>query len=561
MASTSHRPSSPQFGATSNYIDDCTPGQRYASLLLACKLGYPLWKPSPRRTDTGKEHIIKIGYVRVPYDLDPFHILFNITTCSGGLVGNIWTPEGVNPPCYIRRDVTIDTSYHEDGKLLARPQGSIARRTDGHSDLPWARRSRGFGFRLSQKEGALLMLPRGSAMKKLQKTHEFRTRLMRHWRDWYDFADVEGDLDESQTLCLVTGVQQCRAWAMAVWDEMSENNPGGDSESLTLTIDEAGDGCSWDRCPSRCSTQSLASNSNTRTHETVFIRAFRISRRDGSFSTRGSPPPPGHDEDSNGDGDSGRHSRHRSNPFNRFQGTRYASQNPFNPFCGGSSSHTPSPPHNESGQSSPSADHSASPVFTSDGGQIDGSSIIRLRPEDASNMLDGVFPEGVELLGLICKKFKFVAEGDVVYTEGLTPEETELVQDGAGSETTLIPVLFQLREPVIHHNELLEVNWDKEMKHIRLFESDSMSVEVTVEVGSSDSNNPAPVYHWSPSDYSPYSLFELRQQLAELKREFERPGPTHPLLMWQEEPEEESVIKPLAVSCILSTVISITPHL
>ncbi|KAK1219995.1 hypothetical protein PQX77_017257 [Marasmius sp. AFHP31] len=599
MAPTPPSTSSPQTEATPSYIDDRTPGQRYASLLSACKLGYPLWKPSPRRTDTGKEHIINIGDVGVPYDLDPFHTLFNITTYSGGLTGNIRTPEGVDPPCDIRGDVTIDTNYHEDGKLLARPQGSIARQTDSYLDLS-ARRSRGFGFRLSQKEGALLMLPRGSTLRKLQKTHEFKARLMRHWRSWYDFADVEGDLDEAQTLCLVTGVQQCRAWAMAVWDEMSENDPGGDSEFLTLTFDEVGDGCSWDRCPPRCSTQSLSSNSNTGTHETVFIRAFWISRRDGSFSTRGSPPPAGRDGDSSGDGNFGRHSRHRLNPFGRFQGTRYASQNPFNPFCSGSPSNTPSPPHNDSGQSSPSADRSASGVSTSDRCQIDESSIIRLGPEDTSKMLqvghpcqvinalafklvsralpflldaefaafshdddwisavenfDGVFPEGIELLRHVCKKFKFVVEpeGDVVYTEILTSEEMELVRNGAHCETTLLPVLFQLRESEIHHNELLEVELNEEIKHIRLFESDSLSVEVTVEVGSSDTNNPARSPFWSASDYSTYSLFELRQQLAELNQEFEQPGLSRPLLTWQEERDEESVIEPLAVSCIFST--------
>ncbi|KAK1224725.1 hypothetical protein PQX77_012357 [Marasmius sp. AFHP31] len=599
MTPTPPSTSSPQTGAASSYIDDRTPGQRYASLLLACKLGYPLWKPSPRRTDTGKEHIINIGDVGVPYDLDPFHTLFNITTYSGGLaVGNTRIPEGVDPPCDIRGDVTIDTNYHEDGKLLARPQGSIARQTDGYWDLPRARRSRGFGFRLFQKEGALLMLPRGSTLRKLQKTHEFKTRLLRHWRDWYDFADAEGDLDETQTLCLVTGVQQCRAWAMAVWDEMSDNDPGGNSESLTLTVDEVGDGCSWDRCPPRCSTQSLSSNSDTETHETVFIRAFWISRRDGSFSTRGYPPPAGRDEDSSGDGDFGRHSRHRSNPFGRFQETRYASQNPFNPFRGGSPSNTPSPPHNDSGQSSPSADRSPSAVFTSDRGQIDESSIIRLKPEDTSNMVghpcqvinalafklvsralpflldtefaafshdddwisavesfDGVFPEGIELLKHICKKFKFVVEpeGGVVYTEILTSEEMGLVRNGAHSETTLLPVLFQLREPEIYRNELLEVELNEEIKQIRLFESDSLSVEVTVEVGSSDTNNPARSPLWSASDYSTYSLFELRQQLAELKQEFEQPGLTRPLLTWKEESDEKCVIEPLAVSCIFST--------
>ncbi|KAK1224726.1 hypothetical protein PQX77_012358 [Marasmius sp. AFHP31] len=35
---------------------------------------------------------------------------------------------------------------------------------------------------------------------------------------------------------------------------------------------------------------------------------------------------------------------------------------------------------------------------------------------------DSALLEGTELLEHICQKFKFVAEGDVVYTESLTPK-------------------------------------------------------------------------------------------------------------------------------------------
>ncbi|KAL0057010.1 hypothetical protein AAF712_016371 [Marasmius tenuissimus] len=147
-------------------------GQRYASLLSETSPGYPLWKPSPRFTDTGEEHIIQIGDVGVCSDVDPFLALFNITEPLGRITDGDRVPAGVVPHCDIRGRITVDTGYHQNHKLFTKPPGSIL-----HNVRMDEEDARVFTFNLSAEEGALLILPRGGVLRKLDRTGEFQRRI------------------------------------------------------------------------------------------------------------------------------------------------------------------------------------------------------------------------------------------------------------------------------------------------------------------------------------------------------------------------------------------------
>ncbi|KAJ8085475.1 hypothetical protein PM082_004291 [Marasmius tenuissimus] len=63
---------------------------------------------------------------------------------------------------------------------------------------------------------------------------------------------------------------------------------------------------------------------------------------------------------------------------------------------------------------------------------------------------DPQVPRSIELLKRICEKFKFVDEGDVIYTERMTLDKLAFVRESPGSicnELDLIPVLFSFQIP------------------------------------------------------------------------------------------------------------------
>ncbi|KAL0059695.1 hypothetical protein AAF712_013558 [Marasmius tenuissimus] len=475
---------SPSISSSPPQTETSTRAQRYVSLIsAAASSGYPLWRPSPYHTDTGEEQTIKIGDVGVYYDTDPFHTLFNITEPFGGITDGARVPDGVTPHHNIQGSMMVDSGYHQRDKLFIKPHESISPQIEIDEDES----------RLSDEGGALLMLPRGGVLKKFRKTNNFRTRISRYWREWYNFAYEEADMDETRSLCLLTGVEQCSSWAMAVWDSISSRSPHT-LESLVLTVDKDIGNCSWAFPPPRCSTQSaptLLTAIDNVNKETVLIRAWWIDSSNGNFHDKPSPPqpPPHQDGDEDVDGDSTRRAEDSRNQFDRHtQNSSNPSQN-FNPFRNGSSSRHPYD------SEAPLLDDRE--CFESSVNNINMSNIIKLpatlntvshpcqlinklamaiiskaqpflldlgfaalsHDEDWISLLeesDNETLEGSELLRRVCQKLKFVAEGDVVYTESMTSAESELIQQSiksASNHTAHFPVLFHLREPYTTRND------------------------------------------------------------------------------------------------------------
>ncbi|KAK1219489.1 hypothetical protein PQX77_017803, partial [Marasmius sp. AFHP31] len=478
----SHRivssPSSQVAESAARQIDNRMPGQRYASLLSNISLGHPLWKPSPRCTDTGEEYTVSIGDVGIYYDVYPFYTLFNITKPLGGITNGNQVPDGVIPHCDIHGSVTVEANCYEKGQWLIWPRSSLLEQATSDRG-----NSRVFTFHLSENEGALLVLPQGGTSRKLEKTYEFKSRILRYWRQWYDFANKEGDLDGSQSLRLVTGVEQCSTWAMAVWDAISTGS--GMLGPLELTVDNISGSGSWTRCPPRCSTRSLASallaRDDNELRETIFVHAFWISRSLAtSITSLDSPFPNSGYSDEGGDreDDSDRHHWNSRNPFNR------SSNNPFRHITS-----TSAQPRDSSGHfdcSNSRLDHISRPMDNNPRhiqlpaafdtvyhpcqliNRLAFEIISKAQPalldfgiaaishendwlsvqEDFDDPVEA--PQAMELLRRICAKFKFVAEGDAVYTEVMTPVELEIMQKDAGTRLThaaCFPVLL-----VVHPN-------------------------------------------------------------------------------------------------------------
>ncbi|KAJ8072178.1 hypothetical protein PM082_015736 [Marasmius tenuissimus] len=412
-----------------------TRSERYESLLLRCKLGFPLWRPSPRYTEGG-EYIPDIGSVGVYNHGLPFNTLFNMTQARDRPANIDGIPEGVDPPCVLGpRAITIEKEYHLPRTTFIQPEGAILEQgvqtNNESSDF--------FTFHLADAGGALLMVPHGGTLQKLEKTTEFKERVQLHWRQWYEFAGEQVDLDGGQVLCLVTGVERCSVWAMAAWDSMS-SYAGGKPGSLELSVDNHTGACSWAFPPARCSTQSStipATNGNIDPRETIFIRGFWIDGLIGGLTSRSDTSSLRGENDNNG-GDSGGTRGYSENAPSSSSSSSKALSSTHPSFSGGGRSGT-------SGQQRPDPPTNETQILEFDPDFLDGDEpamvtnpcrvinefafelIARIRPtllitgcaafshdEDWISIVndsDEELPRGVEIIRRICLKSKFTIEG------------------------------------------------------------------------------------------------------------------------------------------------------
>ncbi|KAG7089946.1 hypothetical protein E1B28_011574 [Marasmius oreades] len=440
---------------------ELTRSEQYASLLLGCGIGYPLWKPIPRRT-TEAEYVVSIGDVGVISDGLPFNTLFNITQPSDSLANKDGIPEGVHPPCILHpRWLTVIDRYHQEWTTLICPKNSVSCQTVQKLDG-----SRVYNYTLSDKQGALLGLPKGGVLKNLERKGEFKERIQKHWRQWYDFSERQGYLEEHQALYVVTGVEQCSTWAIAAWDHAPGDR--SDSVSLKFAVDESNGSCSWIHSTARCESQSSAkvdpTGGDDAAKQTVFVRGFWINKFSGRMSS--SAPSmmrlggldSGQDDDNHFGGNGG--------PVNG-SSSSFLSMSTFGSGSGSASSHKggcsdDSAPHTETSDFVHEPQVQSLSVDLQDFFNFTGESpceiinhfafavVSRIQPAVLNTdyiifshdddwigimqELDDGFPAKLEIIKRICCEFKFVVEDGAIYTTKLMDHDIKLVRQG------LIPV-------------------------------------------------------------------------------------------------------------------------
>ncbi|KAK1221936.1 hypothetical protein PQX77_015226 [Marasmius sp. AFHP31] len=433
-----------------------TRSERYESLLLGCKLGFPLWVPSPRCTSDGEYYMPEIGDVGVLSHGLPFNTLFNITQPLSSAANKDGVPEGFDPPCVLKsRWITITERNNWSQIPLFQPKRAIV---DQKRGVAVDGLSRVFTFDLSKKEGALLMLPSGSTLRNLENTMQFEERARLQWRQWYDYANGQMNPEDGRALYLVTGVERCKAWAMAAWDSSYACDKSG---SLELTVDVTTGACSWAFPPARCSTevsgspptQDLQSN-----QETVFIRGFRIDvyGQGISLCPPGLSSRPSRERDGNSDGDSNFKSGSRNPPSGDSFKPSSSSSTHYS-FHGGGHFGTSDSQSDYLQRLDPPIDATRI-VEVELNANLSGDSIthpcktinsfaFELIAKTEPTLLDvgcvafshdehwistiqdsdDEFPSNVEIVQRICSKFKFTIEGSVIYTTSMTDSDKELL--------------------------------------------------------------------------------------------------------------------------------------
>ncbi|KAL0574950.1 hypothetical protein V5O48_007024 [Marasmius crinis-equi] len=162
--------------------------------------------------------------------------------------------------------------------------------------------------------GALLWLPQGSFSHNLRgRRDKLEACIWKNYHKWLTLAEQqEGTLFDAQTVCLVTGIVKCPAWAIAVWKGISVKE-----SALQLKASRLDDHYSWETLPNNCNLSchpNIASRGLWRQityfmcrflpsfsswilwkppcNQDVFVRGYWITR-ENPISTTPPPPPSG----------------------------------------------------------------------------------------------------------------------------------------------------------------------------------------------------------------------------------------------------------------------------
>lgn len=144
-------------------------------------------------------------------------------------------------------------------------------------------------FTCSTSAGAILALPKGARREDLLANGKFQQQVLKHGVNWERYARLMRHRTfRNGTLCLVTGSDKAKCWAMASFTDVSTRF------QLALTEEPSENtivSYSWHPNPGtvRWGSGNVTSGNDLVENQAVFIRAFWISIRPSKFGGFGSP--------------------------------------------------------------------------------------------------------------------------------------------------------------------------------------------------------------------------------------------------------------------------------
>ncbi|KAJ6588051.1 hypothetical protein B0H19DRAFT_197753 [Mycena capillaripes] len=204
-----------------NILDDCfSESEVYCSQLLRRKRGFPLYVPEPQINLPGEYrlHGVAIGDVGRVTPEGIFDFFFNIFLPQEHPINANRTPEGFVPmPLY---DLTDLIHHHYGpGDYVSTP---TVQKVDleAPSDLfPGGH----FVFSCDGPQGAVLALPDGAHLQKLENVENMRTYTAEHANNWYKYINgARGRGLANGDLYLVTGCEKAQSWGMASYSTVRQ---------------------------------------------------------------------------------------------------------------------------------------------------------------------------------------------------------------------------------------------------------------------------------------------------------------------------------------------------
>ncbi|KAF7336876.1 Pleiotropic drug resistance ABC transporter protein [Mycena venus] len=250
----------------------------YCSQMLRQGRGFPLYVPGPQRNLPAEYRRggVAIGDVGRVTPEGIFDFFFNVYRPADHPINANEVPKDFVPlPPYAPRDV-----FHLDfdpGTHISTP--SVHEQEPISEQFPGSE----FHFNCVGPKGAVLALPHGAHLEKLENLENLRRYAAKHAESWYKYINgpergrglVNGDL------CLVTGWEKALSWGMASFNDVQPDN------EFQLSFRPTTDGDNGYRYRWRRGTPARQKHADpplvpgTPLNQTTFIHAFTISLGEG----------------------------------------------------------------------------------------------------------------------------------------------------------------------------------------------------------------------------------------------------------------------------------------
>ncbi|KAJ6552770.1 hypothetical protein B0H19DRAFT_949488 [Mycena capillaripes] len=182
----------------------------YCNQLLRRKRGFPLYVPAPRRNLPAeyRRNGIAIGDVGRVTPEGVFDFFFNIYLPADHPINDNDIPENFYPlPRYASKEV-FELDY-DPGNYVST---SSIQKLD--LDPPLTH----LVFSCGVPQGALLALPHGAYLKKLDNLETLRAYVATHAENWYKYVNgARGRGLANGSLYLITGCEKAKSWGMAAF--------------------------------------------------------------------------------------------------------------------------------------------------------------------------------------------------------------------------------------------------------------------------------------------------------------------------------------------------------
>ncbi|KAJ7701659.1 hypothetical protein B0H16DRAFT_461756 [Mycena metata] len=251
----------------------------YCHQLVRQGRGFPMYVPSPQQNLPAEYRRtgIAIGDVGRVTPEGGFDFFFNIYRSASDPINANHVPQDFVPLSpYDPFDLT---HYDFDcGEYVSTPSvydinGGFSEPTPGEE----------FVFKCRGPDGAVLALPHGAHLEKLENLERMRQYAGKHAESWYRYVNEPGGRGRglvNGSLCLITGCEKSKSWGMASFQNVSVDKEFPLSFRPTADEDN-GYRYRWNgaRCRHKQADPPLVDG--TPLNQTTFIHAFTISLREG----------------------------------------------------------------------------------------------------------------------------------------------------------------------------------------------------------------------------------------------------------------------------------------
>ncbi|KAK6984226.1 hypothetical protein R3P38DRAFT_2576213 [Favolaschia claudopus] len=242
--------------------------ENYTSLLLRQGRGFPLYIPAPPANLSAayRRDGVAIGDVGRVTPEGSFDFFFNIYLPHGHTI-NVNTPPDFEP---LRKYESVDVTQHDydPGNYVASP--AVQETSSDYPDFPGG----DFVFDCQGPEGAVLTLPHGAHLEKLENLESMRRYAAKNAESWYKYVnETRGRGLSNGSLYLVTGWEKAESWGMATFQDVPVQKEF--QLSFRPTVDaEHGYRYRWQGAHSH---RKYADPRAEYLNQTMFIHAFAIS--------------------------------------------------------------------------------------------------------------------------------------------------------------------------------------------------------------------------------------------------------------------------------------------